>query len=282
MIDYALSKQKPSGLFCLDPVSDSHVNWGHASHTALYNHAITGLMLCEIYGQTDLGREVRVRKAVIRALDFARKMQRRPSMYELDRGGFRYPVELKAEYPTKGESDLSVTGWYVMFYRSARNAEFDVPEEYVTEAVEFIEHCYDKESGAFVYGPYEKDRLVGRGMTGAGLLCLSMAGQWQSSQAQTAGEWIVSHPFDKFHTPVGDSDRFLYGAYYCSQAMFLLGGDYWREFYPPLAQTLLANQQPDGQWVPDPSESRFGDSYGTALAVLSLTPPYQLLPIYQR
>jgi len=30
------------------------------------------------------------------------------------------------------------------------------------------------------------------------------------------------------------------------------------------------------------SEAMFGNVYSSALAILSLTPPYQLLPIYQR
>ena len=282
MIDYTLSKQNPDGLFCMDAVTEPQVIWGHSSHTATYNHAIAGLMLSEAYGLTDSAREKKIREAIIKGLAYARKMQRRPSPYPLDKGGVRYPLHLHAPFPTKGEADLSVTGWYVMFYRSARNAEFDVPEDYVREALEFVLNCYDKKSGGFVYGPYPDDYKVGRGMTGAGLLCLSMAGERKSAIARSAGEWIVRHPFTQYHDSVGGSDRFHYGAYYCSQAMFMLGGDYWRDFYPPLAQTLLDNQRPDGSWVADRADARFAEPYATALSILSLTPPYQLLPIYQR
>jgi hypothetical protein len=45
---------------------------------------------------------------------------------------------------------------------------------------------------------------------------------------------------------------------------------------------LLANQEPEGSWTPDSRDLPFGNAYGTALVVLTLTPPYQLLPIYQR
>jgi hypothetical protein len=47
---------------------------------------------------------------------------------------------------------------------------------------------------------------------------------------------------------------------------------------------LLECQQPSGEWPPEPygSDRIFGNSYTTAMAVLSLTPPLQLLPVYQR
>jgi hypothetical protein len=46
---------------------------------------------------------------------------------------------------------------------------------------------------------------------------------------------------------------------------------------------LVEHQEADGSWPPEGNrDGMFGDSYTTALVVLSLTPPYQLLPIYQR
>ena len=69
----------------------------------------------------------------------------------------------------------------------------------------------------------------------------------------------------------------------CSQAMFQLGGDYWTRFYPPLMKLLTENQNEDGSWDAEAvQETKFGNHYTTALTVLALTPPYQLLPIYQR
>ena len=74
--------------------------------------------------------------------------------------------------------------------------------------------------------------------------------------------------------------------------MVQLGGRYWEQFFPSLADALLSGQSPDGSWPPEirsgvpvagaGSEAMFGNVYSSALAVLSLTPPYQLLPVYQR
>jgi hypothetical protein len=49
----------------------------------------------------------------------------------------------------------------------------------------------------------------------------------------------------------------------------------------------MVGQAANGSWPPEiytggPTEQIFGNVYTTALAVLSLTPPYQLLPVYQR
>ncbi len=68
------------------------------------------------------------------------------------------------------------------------------------------------------------------------------------------------------------------------QAMAQLGGRHWRQFFPALVNVLLRSQQPSGEWPPEPygNDAMFGNAYTTAMAVLSLTPPLQLLPVYQR
>ena len=116
-----------------------------------------------------------------------------------------------------------------------------------------------------------------------------MAGQHQIPMARAAGDWLVAHPFKAFGELVPARDRFFYGAYYCSQAMVQLGGTYWEQFFPPLAEVMVTSQTADGSWPPEVGgfaptggEAVFGTVYSSALAVLSLTPPYQILPVYQR
>jgi hypothetical protein len=121
-------------------------------------------------------------------------------------------------------------------------------------------------------------------MVGAGILSLAMAGQHQTRIAQRAGDWLLLRPFQRFGETVGGGDRFFYSVYYCSQAMAQLGGRYWKQFFPSLVNVLLQSQQSTGEWPPEPvgSDRTFGNTYTTAMAVLSLTPPLQLLPVYQR
>jgi hypothetical protein len=123
-----------------------------------------------------------------------------------------------------------------------------------------------------------------RGMTGAGILSLSLAGQHQTPMAQAAGEWLLAHPFRQVGELNGQNDRSFYSMYYCSQAAMQLGGRYWEGIYPPIVNVLVRAQNPDGSWPQEygSGDGVFGRCYSSALAVLALTPAYQLLPVYQR
>jgi hypothetical protein len=282
-IDFVLSCQRSDGLFSYQEPSPMHED-KEASHTAVYNHAISGLMLGEVYGQVSGERAKNVKTAIERALKFSLELQLRPKM-QRDTGGWRYLRVLP--YPV--DSDLSITGWQLMFLRSAKNAEFNVPEKAITAAIEYVRKLWDPNGGAFNYVLHNDPRMdyrVTRGMTGAGILCLSMAGQHETIMARSAGTWLLEHPFKTFNDPVPNrrNDRVFYSAYYCSQAMAQLGGRYWEEFFPKLVDFLLESQASNGSWPEEPhgGDGIFGNVYTTALAVLSLTPPYQLLPVYQR
>lgn len=271
-------------MFVLDSTLMPATEFERGSHTGLYNHAITCLMLCEAYGMSSPAREPKIRDAIERGLKFARKMQVRPQRFPEDQGGFRYFKSVNG-FRGNGDADLSVTGWFVMFFRSAKNAGFDVPQEYMDDATRFVHKCYDPRQHAFYYGLNGHAHLsIARGMTGAGLVCMCAAGNPDKEIAQAAGRWVLTHPFLEYGQEIGFFDRFHYSAYYCSQAMLLLGGDYWSKFYPPVADILLENQNPDGSWPPESkyNDGRFGPEYSTALSVLTLTSPFQLLPIHQR
>ncbi|MCC7377009.1 MAG: terpene cyclase/mutase family protein [Verrucomicrobiales bacterium] len=281
-LDYILSTQADSGLFSGAPVGSVHEDKA-PTHSAAYNHAIAGIALCEAYGSTDRARAERIKAAVVLALEFTRTLQSRSKAHAVDRGGWRY-IHLRWDR-SAADSDLSVTGWQLMFLRSAQNAEFQVPVAQINEAVEYVRRCFVPERAVFNYALVgEGDIRSSRGMVGAGILSLALAGQHRSDMALQAGEWLAQRPFQGFGSTIGLRDRFFYSAYYCSQAMAQLGGRYWKEFYPPLVRSLLEAQQADGSWPPEPSggDAVFGNVLTTALAVLSLTPPYQLLPVYQR
>jgi hypothetical protein len=281
-IDFVLSCQRSDGLFSFQEPSPMHED-RQASHSAVYNHAISGLMLGEVYGQVSGPRARNVKTAIERALKFSMELQSRPKM-DQDTGGWRYLRRL----PSGVDSDLSVTGWQLMFLRSAKNAEFNVPEKAITAAIDYVRQRWDSQSGGFNYVAhyFQPGFRITRGMTGAGILCLSMAGQHETIIARSAGTWLLEHPFMTFNDSVPNSrdDRFFYSAYYCSQAMAQLGGRYWEQFFPKLVDVLLEKQSSDGSWPEEPhsGDAIFGNVYTTALAVLSLTPPYQLLPVYQR
>jgi hypothetical protein len=275
-IDFVLRTQQADGLLAY---SGGGAYRSSSGKTANYNHAIAGLMLTEVYGMTDRTRAARLKPAIQAALNFTRRNQTLPKQTAADQGGWRYLYS-----DSFGESDLSVTAWQLMFLRSAKNAEFDVPKQYIDDAVRYVESCWEDREGVFYYRKTGSERRFSRGMVGAGVLSLAMAGKHETTAAQRAGEWLLRYPFRGFGERIGSGDRFFYSTYYCSQAMAQLGGRYWKQFFPNLAAVLVRSQQSSGEWPPEPngSDRMFGNTYTTAMAVLSLTPPLQLLPVYQR
>ncbi len=281
-IEFVLTTQREDGLFSFVKPVARVTNWHQATHTAMYNHAIAGLMLSESYGMTSQKKLDELTIAIEKGLELTFREQRRPGPYKIEDGGWRYLKYLNQQ--NKGEADLSVTGWHLMFLRSAANAGFDVPKDRVEAAAGYVRRSFDEKTGQFLYGILPVDRRSNRAMVGAGVLSLAMAGQHNTKIARRAGDWLLKHPVDQYNrTSGGLGDRFHYGVHYASHAMYQLGGRYWREFYPTMVETMLAGQLPSGAWPRDStSDGAFGNAYTTALAVLSLTPPYQVLPIYQR
>lgn len=274
-VDFVLSTQRSDGLL-------SHVaptGW-RAQKTALYNHGIAGLMLSEVYGMSGSRQHERIRKAITRAIAFSRDYQRRYVRNRHDRGGWRYMQNRPG-----ANADLSVTSWQLMFLRSARGAEFEVPKQVIDEALACVKHHFDRRSGTFFYrlrSRYNPRSTTGA-MVGAGIVSLSLGGEHQTETARRAGKWVLAYPVERYNRIPNGDDRYHYSIFYCSQGMFLLGGEYWAGFYPRLLRTLAEHQRHDGSWQAEASkDNQYGNVYTSALSILALTPPYQLLPIYQR
>ena len=272
-IDYVLTTQHPNGLLFAYQVQGDE-NWKLFGN---YNHPIAGIMLGEVYGMCEPRQGAEIRTAIEKALEFSQRDQMKPKRFRENEGGWRYLL------PGGVETDLSVTAWHLMFYRSARNAQFEVPKTNIDAAVAYVQRCYVPHRGTFCYATDGRDSFS-RSMAGAGILSLALAGQHDTEMAKSAGRFLLEHPFDRFNRGnLTAEDRFYYGAYYSSQAMFQLGGDYFKKFYPVLLETMVENQREDGSWELEANQDGpLGYAYSTSLGALSLTPPYQLLPIYQR
>lgn len=284
-IDFICAQQKKNGLIAAvapNTVPIPRVSLAEHDQTlpASYNHAIAGLALTEAYGACEKEQATRVAKVIEKAVEATLEMQRWQK-HKLDQGGWRYLGR-----PYSDDSDLSITGWHIMFLRSARNAGFDVPRESIDQAVAYVENCFQKRSSTFTY--CSRHRLSStRAMAGAGVLALAHAGKHKSDMAVKASNWILERDFTKFnHEPPcqldWQDDRYNYGVFLCTQAMYQQGGHYWKEFYPPVVKAIVEAQQKDGSWPSEPQDAVFRNSYTTALCVLSLSVSDQLLPIFQR
>jgi hypothetical protein len=284
---YALSCQKPNGLVTLigpeGPRISRDIHHDIGS-TCAYNHGISSLTLSELYGATAREDAEHLKDAILLALGATLEMQRWPKDREVDLGGWRYIDNFDDK-----DSDLSITGWQLMFLRSARNAGFDVPEDSIEDAVSYVRRTFTSRYGAFCYVADESIDFRSRGMAGAGILALAHAGYHNAPESTRSGDWILQHDFNDYNQiepflQDWKNDRYHYGLFNCCQAMYQLGGRYWQRFYPDTVKTLLANQQADGSWPAENHhhDAQFGNAYTTALVLLTLGAPNQLLPIYQR
>lgn len=280
-VDFVLAQQRENGVLFKTPY-DAAWHYGTPAHTGIYNHAISGVMLGEVYGLVESDQAARIETALESAVRFTREQQLRRKRRPIDKGGWRYIVT--GEFSgLQSDADLSITSWQLMFLRSARNAGFDIPAEPIDDAMEYVRGSFDPKRGTFTYGRLPPGNHTSRAMAGSGILALSLGGEHETEIAKSAGDWILKHPFDQYNMVINGEERYHYSVYYCSQGMFQLGGDRWAAFYPRLMNVLLQNQQRDGSWPAEKNrDTHFGNAYTTALVILALTPPYQLLPIYQR
>ncbi len=285
--DFIVGCQKENGLVTLLGPEGPDISRSVAheiGEAASYNHAISSLGLSELYGSTDGVEAERLRKAIDKSILATLTMQRWPKGRAADRGGWRYLNSVR-----EMDSDLSVTGWELMFLRSSRNAGFDVPKAAIDDAVAYVRRTYSQRYGVFAYAVSANSDLRSRAMAGAGILALAHAGLHNAPEAKQSGEWVLQYNFNRYNeylpfTRTSSIDRYHYSLFNCCQGMYQLGGRNWEQFFPPVVQTLLANQQADGSWPAEShfNDAQFGNCYTTALVLLTLGAPNQLLPIYQR
>ncbi len=290
-LDYIAACQRRNGILALAAPNHAALKRNVGSEIGVatsYNHAIAGLVLCESYAMSDLETTRKIQPVIERALQASFEMHDWPKEREVDEGGWRYLHDSK-----KFDADLSITGWHLMFLRSAKNAGFDVEEDRIKRAVGYVRRCFQEDQGSFAY---KLDRRTGnrtsRGMAGAGILALAHSGLHHTNEAQRAGDWILKSGFRDYNAPgrllrEGEGrhrDRYFYGLLTCGQAMYQLGGHHWREFFPPTATVLIKNQNPDGSWHREShhNDTKWGRDYTTAIGVLALSASNQLLPIFQR
>jgi hypothetical protein len=282
--DFIVSCQKPNGLVTFYGPEGATISRDvdvAVGTSAAYNHAISSLAISQTYGMVDAKRSASLQPIIRKSVVASLQMQKWPKDQAIDRGGWRYVNDFNGT-----DSDLSVTGWQLMFLRSARDAGFQVPKQAIDDAVGYIRRSFNKEYGTFTYNITGIGERRTRGMAGAGILALGHAGFHDSDEAQRAAQWLQKYRFDSYNESRAfhGRDRYHYSLFMCCQGMYQMGSPYWEQFFPPTVHVVLDHQQPDGSWDPesDPRDRQYGNSYTTALVILSLGSANQLLPIFQR
>jgi hypothetical protein len=282
-VKYITACQKPSGLIMSVGDEEPQIN-RNVDHdvgvAGTYDHAISSLTLSELYGMNPSKSIAQLQNIIKKSLAVSLEIQHWPKKSPEDEGGWRYLHEYD-----QSDSDLSVTGWHLMFLRSARNAGFNVPNRAISDAVAYVRRSFSERYGTFTYTINRGD-VLSRGMTGAGILALGHAGFHNSIEAKRAGEELLGYSFELYNSnqPYPRRDRYHYSLFMCCQGTYQMGSPYWEQFFPRTVRAVLAHQRSDGSWDAESyqRDRRFGNNYTTALVILAVAAPNQLLPIFQR
>jgi squalene cyclase len=244
-IDFVLNNAQPNGLIS---------NPDDTSNGPMYEHAMSTMMLAEIWGEYD---RPGLRDKLKRAVDLILRSQS-------DQGGWRY-------FPRKEDADLSVTVTQMVALRAAKDAGLTVPKQTIDAAMRYVKSCATP-GGGFRYQPGKGDVAYSR--TAAGVCALLTCGDYDSPEVARGLEYLQANKSPERRTKIYPFYSFYYGA----QAMYLAPDPQeWQRWYPPIRDELIGLQKSDGRW-----DGEAGPVYGTTMSLLALSVPYRYLPIYQR
>jgi hypothetical protein len=261
-IDFVMGSQKGNGL----------LTSGQDANGPMYSHCISTLMLSEVSGMVDPARQRKLDQVLPKAVRVILSAQQIPKGPN-DAGGWRYQIN-------SNDSDISCTGWAMMALRSVRNNGATVPKDVIDRGIQYVLKNHRFDDGGFSYQP---NGSSGWGRTGTAVLCLELCGHHRERPALMGGEWILRN----LPRGYGQGEYSCYAMYYCAQATFQLGDEYWEKFATRMYTILLSPEQgaqlADGSFRPGTDGAEGNNRcYSTAMAVLALSVPYRQLPIYQR
>lgn len=229
----------------------------------LYTQALCTIAICELYGMT---KDERFRKPAQRAVDYCVRIQ-------ASEGGWKYrPGE---------QSDMSVTGWFVMALQSARMAGLEVPSDVFINIERFLDSVSRENGSRYAYMGQDGPKLA---LTAEGLLCRQYLGWKQSDPRLREGvDYILNNLPDWRY-----EERNVYYWYYGTQVCHHMEGQDWRIWNDVIKEMLPAHQEKRGtergSW--NPNGDRWGGAggrlYVTCLSIYILEVYHRHLPIYQQ
>jgi hypothetical protein len=226
----------------------------------LYTQALCTIAICELSAMT---HEEKYSKMAQSAVDYCVSIQS-------PEGGWRYvPGE---------DSDLSVTGWFVMALQSARMAEIKVPGQVFDQIGKFLDRVA-RDNGSR-YG-YQSNAGATVPLSAEGLLCRQYLGWPHDDQRLNAGivYLLASKP--------NWNARDVYYWNNATQVFRHMGGEPWQQWNETMRVMLPSHQDRQGKergsW--DPSGDRWGTIggrlYVTCMSLYILEAYYRHLPLYE-
>ena len=245
--DYLLSRSQPSGL-----IVEAEVR----THGPMYGHGFATMYLGQIYGMDDRPAVWDTLKRAVALIVSAQD----PS------GAWRYT-------PKPDDADVSVTTCQMIALQSAHSAGIAVPREVLDRSVEFLRRCQNPDGG-FRYRLTDPPvSLFPR--SAAAVVALVGAGFADHAMVRRARDYLA---LPSTTPPPDQAEYYYYGRFYAAQAAWLAGAAAWDRWFPAVRDELLKGQQPDGRWL-DP---HIGDEYATAMALIVLQLPRNVVPLFSR
>ena len=251
--------------------SKTHPGYLHnprnAFHGPMYGHGFAALFLAEAHGMVnDRNLRDQLRGTLDRSIKLIINTQNA-------QGGWRYQ-------PQKSDADISVTICQIMALRAARNAGLTVPKKTADDCTAYVKSCQDRATGGFRYQPFGGPPGFAR--TAAGLCAFYSAGTYEGPEVEKGLNYLMRFKPAGRGGFFGNPEvqiHYYYGHYYAAQAMWIAGGDYWKQWYPAIREELLASRNPgDGSWF----NGQICPHYCTAMSLIILQIPNNYLPILQR
>ncbi len=243
---YVMDNTAPSGFIAVPSA---------ATHGPMYSHGFGALFLAESYGMT---RRAEIREKLQKAIRLIIDTQN-------NEGGWRYQ-------PARRDADLSVTICQINALRAARNAGIFVPKETVENCIKYVKQSQNTDGG-FRYMLQGGVSAFPR--SAAGIVALYSAAEYDGKEIDSGVAYLKQYmPEIKFGQRYS---HYFYGHYYAAQAMWIRGGEDWNTWYPAIRDELVRRQQTQGFW-----QDSICNEYGTAMALIILQMPNNVLPIFQR
>lgn len=276
-LEYVMANVKPSGLL---NIADAQRD--------MYNHGLATFVLGQAYGMCD---DQRVGSILDRALKLIAETQ-------CGDGGWDYRAERKPQ-----GHDLSLAVMQAKALRSAVDSGLEVPPEVIELAIRSVREHYSpsgvsrqapedeqkKRDGQFTYT--RSGGQATTAMAAAGVVCLQEFAQYDDWRIEKSMKVVCKAIEEKARggksreAPFNDA----YTLYYVGQALYQVGGEPWKKYYPRLRDSLVHSQviEPDkpsehGMWRSGQRVGgKPGELYMTSAACFVLAMPNRYLPILQ-
>ncbi len=244
-VEFILNNSQESGLLAAE-----------ASHGVMYSHGFATLFLGEVYGMSG---DERVKEKLQKAVRLIHRSQN-------PEGGWRY-------MPVPYDADISVTICQVMALRAAHDAGINVDKAVMDKAVAYVRRCQNPDGGFNYIAGSAGGSAFER--SAAGVATLYYAGVFEGDDLKRGLEYIARYQPDQNR---GRSlSHYYYGHYYAAQAMFLAGGEHWKNWYPAVRDELIKARR-------DKTTGAFSGEvnaeYCTACALIVLQMPNRYLPVF--